>query len=330
LAPLKSWLIITLFGLPLITPFFRTMSSACTHDGHLHYHRIAAIYHAWQNGLILSRWLPDLAFGYGYPFFNYREPAPLYMTLIPHALGLPLPAAVNLFYAICIMAAGWFMYLWVRDIFGRLPAVVAAVAYMASPYILIDAIIRGNQPESLALPLFPLLLWAGRRFVLGGSAVPFLISVFGLLFLALSHNISLLLFTPILFIYLALITWLNQVDLKTAAIRISLIFVLGLGLTAFYVGPALLELDQITISQSVTTRNNDFRFNFATLDEIFAPVHSADPSLLNRPLLIRLGWVPTLLAVVGVGRYFLTHRRKKRTAGILPAPANPTNTSPHE
>ncbi|MFZ0547375.1 MAG: 6-pyruvoyl-tetrahydropterin synthase-related protein, partial [Candidatus Promineifilaceae bacterium] len=311
LAAGKAWLLVTLLGLPLITPFFRLYASACTHDGHLHYHRVAAIYHAWQNGLYFSRWLPDLAFGYGYPFFVFREGAPLYLTLIPYSLGLPLPAAVNLFYIVCILAAGWFMYLWVRDIFGPTAAVVAAVAYMAAPYQLIDAIIRGNQPESLALPLFPLLLWAGRRFVLRGSAVPFLISVFGLLFLALSHNISLLLFTPVLFIYLALVVWLNRLDLKTAVLRIFVIFSFGLGLTAFYVGPALLELDEITISQSVTTRNNDFRFNFATLDEIFAPVQSADPSLLNQPLLIRLGWVPTLLAVAGVGKFVLTQRRRE-------------------
>ncbi len=312
----RHLLLITLFALPLLSPFFRLIS-ACTHDGHLHYHRIAAMLHAWQNGLFFSRWLPDLAFGYGYPFFLYREGAPLFLTLIPHALGLPLPAAVNLFYMLCILAAGWFMYLWVNDIFGPLSGIVAAVAYMAAPYQLIDAIIRGNQPESLALPLFPLLLWSGRRFMRQGSAVPFLISVFGLLFLALSHNISLLLFTPILFIYLTLVAWLNGLKLKTAVLRLTLIFALGLGLTAFYVGPALLELDEITISQSVTTRNNDFRFNFATLTEIFALVQPADPSLLNRPLLIRLGWVPTILALAGLGRFILI--QKKRSADILSA-----------
>ena len=74
--------------------------------------------HAWENGLYFSRWLPDLAFGYGYPFFVYREPVPLYASLIPHLLGLPLPAAENLLYIVSILAAGWFMYLWVCDVFG--------------------------------------------------------------------------------------------------------------------------------------------------------------------------------------------------------------------
>jgi hypothetical protein len=63
--------------------------------------------HAWENGLFFSRWLPDLAFGYGYPFFVYREPVPLYASLLLHLLGIPLPAAENLLYILCILAAGW-------------------------------------------------------------------------------------------------------------------------------------------------------------------------------------------------------------------------------
>ncbi|HFE65642.1 MAG TPA: hypothetical protein ENJ93_00145, partial [Chloroflexi bacterium] len=169
--------LVTLFGLPLLTSLLRWTAVPCTHDGHLHYHRVAAMRYAWENGLYFTRWLPDLAFGYGYPFFVYREPTPLYAVLWPHLLGLPLPAATNLFYALTILAAGWFMYLWVRDIFGGRAGLVAAVAYMAAPYVLVDALIRGNAPESLALALFPFLLWAGRRWLLRGSWGWFLTAV---------------------------------------------------------------------------------------------------------------------------------------------------------
>ena len=165
-------LLITALGLPLITPLLRWTAVACTHDGHLHYHRVAAMAHAWGNGIYLTRWLPDLAFGYGYPFFVYREAAPLYAVLLPNLAGLPLPAASNLFYALTILAAGVFMALWVRDVLGPRAALVSAVAYMAAPYVLVDALVRGNSPESLALPLFPFLLWVGRRWVLAGSRRP--------------------------------------------------------------------------------------------------------------------------------------------------------------
>ncbi|RMD52342.1 MAG: hypothetical protein D6835_02065, partial [Candidatus Thermofonsia bacterium] len=292
-------LLVTLLGLPLVTPLLKWTAVPCTHDGHLHYHRVAAMKYAWEQGLHFTRWLPDLAFGYGYPFFVYREPAPLYAVLLPHLLGLPLPAASNLFYALTILACGWFMYLWVRDILGEKAALVSAVAYMAAPYVLIDALVRGNSPESLAMPLFPLLLWAGRRWMLNGRLRSFLITTFGIALLAFSHNISLLIFTPTLLVYLLAISLHQRQKWQTTAGRIILVFGLGLGITAFYTGGALLEMGEVTLQQSTTTRNNDFHYNFATAAEIFAPPAPEDPQLLNPPLYIRLGWIPTALAAIG-------------------------------
>jgi hypothetical protein len=301
------WLgLITLLGLPLISPLWRWSAVPCTHDGHLHYHRIAALRHAWENGVFFSRWLPDVAFGYGYPFFVFREAPPLYLPLLPHLLGLPLPAASNLFYALTILAAGWFMFLWVRDVFGERAAVVSAVAYMAAPYVLVDALIRGNSPESLALPLFPLVLWAGRRWVLAGSWGSFLAGVGGLALLALSHNISVLIFVPTLLVYLlgVILATGDGRGIRWTAVRgplyrLVILLVLGLGLSLFYTGGALAELNLVTLEQSTTTRNNDWRFNFGTVAEIFAPVAPEDPALVNPPLLLRLGWVPVALALLG-------------------------------
>lgn len=321
--------IVTLLGLPLITPLLRWTAVACTHDGHLHYHRVAAMRHAWENGLYFSRWLPDLAFGYGYPFFVYREPTPLYAALFPHLLGMPLPAAENLFYALCILACGWFMFLWVRDIFGARAGIVAGVAYMSAPYVLIDALIRGNAPESLALPLMPFLLWAGRRWLLTGKLRWFLTSVFVLAFFSLSHNISLLIFTPTFLVYLIALSILHKVQWQTAVARILIIFILGLGMTIFYSAGALLEMDEVTLTQSTTTRNNDFHYNFASLEEIFAPAAPEDPNLLNPLLFFRLGWVTVGLAILGiVSLYFYwrpvngrrpieTEPNKERVAHII-------------
>ncbi|MCI0394673.1 MAG: YfhO family protein [Chloroflexi bacterium] len=317
--PLAYSLLVALLGLPLVTPLLRWTDSLCTHDGHLHYHRVAALRYAWESGLPFSRWLPDLAFGYGYPFLLYREAAPLYLSLLPHLLGLPLPAAINLFYTLCLLAAGWFTFLWVRDVLGPAAGLVAAVAYMAAPYQLVDALVRGNQPESLALPLLPVLLWAGRRFILQGTAWPFVLSTLGLALLALSHNISLLLFTPLFLVYLLAVGWLRQLTWRTALARLALLVSLGLGLSSFYLGPALAELDEITISQSVTARNNDYRFNFTSLAEILAPAVPEDPTLLNPPLPIRLGWAPAGLALLGVLSLLRAMRFEQRGHGLMMA-----------
>lgn len=309
---LRHLLVVTFLGIPLVIPLMRWMEVPCTHDGHLHVHRVAAMRYAWENGIYFTRWLPDLAFGYGYPFFVFREPAPLYAVLLPHLLGVSLPAASNLFYALCILASGWFMFLWVKDVSGSRAGIVSAVAYMAAPYILIDALIRGNAPESLALPLFPFLLWMGRRWIIQGSVKTFLFSVFGLAFLSLSHNISVLIFAPVFLLYLLAAGWLRQLAWKQLMLRVLLLFGLGLGMTFFYTGGALLEMDEVTLNQSTTTRNNDFHFNFASWSEILAPVSGDDPNLLNPPLPIRLGWVPAALAIIGVSTLFWKKIRREQ------------------
>ncbi len=296
---LGQLLLVTLLGVPLITPLLSWTAVPCTHDGHLHVHRIAAMRHAWENGIYFSRWVPDLAFGYGYPFFVFREPGPLYAILGPHLLGLPMAAASNLFYALTILAAGWFMFLWVRDIAGARAGFVSAVAYMAAPYILLDALVRGNAPETLALPLFPFLLWLGRRWLVRGTWVTLLFGILGFALLSLSHNISTLIFTPTLLVYLLAVGLLNRLNWKTMLLRLALLFGLGLGITFFYTGGALLEMDQVTLSQSTVTRNNDFHFNFASLSEILAPAAADDANLVNPPLPIRLGWIPLALALIG-------------------------------
>jgi hypothetical protein len=183
---------------------------------------------------------------------------------------------------------------------------------MAAPYQLIDALIRGNQPESMALALFPLLGWAGRRFIIRGTPGFFLLSTLGLALLALSHNISTFLFVPFLFLYLLAVGWWQRVTWQKLAVRLLLVFGLGLTLSAFYLGAALLELDEITISQSINRRGNTFNFNFASLGEIFAPGAPANPDLINPPLLIRLGLVPAGLALVGLVCLAWVRAREKR------------------
>jgi hypothetical protein len=316
--PAVAWhlLLVGLFALPLTSALWHWTAVACTHDGHLHSNRVAAIRYAWENGLYLARWLPDVAFGYGYPFFVYREPLPLYAVLMPHLWGLPLPAASNLVYLLSIVAAGLFTFLWVRDVLGARAGVVAAVAYMAAPYMLIDALVRGNLPESIALAFLPFFFWVGRRWLLQGSAGPFVVGAAALALFNLTHNISLLLFTPALVVYLVTVGRLAGLSWPLSLGRTAVWLLLGMGMTLFYPAGALLEMDQVTLEQSVVTRNNDFRYNFASLAEIAAPVTTRDPNLINPPLPFRLGWTTLLLA--GAGLLWLLARARRPAHSLTP------------
>ena len=165
-----------LAGLILVAPLLQA-STLCTDDGALHLFRTVALDRAIGDGVLYPRWFPDLAFGYGFPFFNYREPLGYYAIEAIHKLGADFPLALNLLLALGVIAAGQTMLLWVSDLFDRTAGIIAGLVYMAAPYTLIGAITRANQPEVLALALLPLILWAFRRLLLRGGRRYFALAV---------------------------------------------------------------------------------------------------------------------------------------------------------
>jgi hypothetical protein len=306
-----SWIVLLLCTVAVV-PLLR-VDVPCSHDGAFHYYRVAATRHALVNdGILFTRYLPDLAFGYGYPFFNYRAASSYYLALALHLIGLALPVALNLVYVLSIAASALAAYLFARDLFGPLAGIVAAVAYAYSPYQFLDALLRANAPESVALALMPLILWAFRRLVLTGRRRWFLTSVGCLTILYLTHNISSLLFTPFLIAYLLLL-WLvyrHQGHWITAGGAL----ILALGLVAFFFGPALLEQDYVQLHMSRVTRNNDFHYNFLSLSEVFAPPAPVDTSLMNPPMRVHLGLAQAILGALGfvIGLIRWRHDRERR------------------
>lgn len=288
--------VVVLLTAVALSPLLRT-DQPCTHDGGLHYYRIVAMRHALEDGLLVSRWMPDLAFGYGFPFFNYRAALSYYLGLALYLIGLSLPQALNAVYVLALAASAVGAYLLGRDLFGRAAGVVVAVAYVYAPYAFIDALVRGNLPESLALALLPFILWSFRRLLLSGR-ISYLLSSAGMLALLwLSHNISSLIFTPFLVLFV-LVLWLAR-GRRDHLAAVGVALVLGIGLTAFYWAPAVLEKDEVQLYLARSARTNDYHYNFVTLSEVLAPPEPADPALLNPPLRLPLGLPLVVLASLG-------------------------------
>jgi hypothetical protein len=290
-------LVIFLSCIIAVLPLLRA-DSPCTHDGGAHYFRVVATRQALQDGLLFTRFLPDLAFGYGYPFYNYRAALSYYLALVFHLVGLSLPMALNLVYALSIVGSALAAYLLARDLFGPQAGIVAAVAYAYTPYQFLDALLRGNLPESVVLALVPLILWAFRRLALSGQRRWFLIGAFSLAALYLTHNISSLIFTPILVAFLFVLWLVYRREGHWVVVGGAL--VLALGLAAFFWGPALLEKGYVQLHMSRSTRNNDFHFNFISLAEMFPLFAPVDTSLMNPPMRFHLGLVQAALAGAGL------------------------------
>ncbi|MEJ5312289.1 MAG: hypothetical protein WHX52_21195 [Anaerolineae bacterium] len=312
-APPWRLMVVLFFLLPALLPLLSGTALPCTHDNDLHYYRITAIDAAWRQGWIFSRWVPNLALGYGYPFFNFREPLPYLVGALLYQTGLALPLVLGLLYAASFVTAAWGAYVWARDLFGEHAAWVAALGYGLGPYLLLDALRRGNLPESVALALLPWLLVAFRRVIVGegitggGRRGPFIASVVLLAALFLSHNISSLLFAPLLGGYVIVLAWVYRARRTWPWAFVAVL--LAVLLTAWFWFPALTEQSTVQLHLSRTTRNNDFHYNFASWREmLFTLPTPYDPDFLNPPMRVPLGLVQTVLAVAGV---FIGWRRAR-------------------
>ena len=271
-----------------------------------------------QDGIWWPRWSPDFAFGYGYPFFNiYGLFSHFLAEVLHHFLGLGYTAAVEAVFALSIVGSAAGMYVYMRAWAGRQAAVVAALVYVYVPYHLLNLYVRGNLAESMALVWLPLCLWTVRQAIvrrsfgwMTGTAVCYA----GLM---LTSNLVIVLFTPLLGLYLLAVAWTHATEdvqpaakpsvverlwrwARSAAPAVAGLF-LALGLSAIFWLPMVTERQYVRVDQWFDGRY-DFHGNFVTFFQLFSPtwgfgISEAGP---DDPLGFQLGAVALILATVGV------------------------------
>ena len=108
-------------------------------------------------GVFPVRWMPDAAYGLGYPFFNYYAALPYYLAAALNLLGLDLLTAIKLtqtlgFVGASLAAFGWVYHVWQH----RAAAWLAAVAYTVAPFHLVNVYVRGDSlSEFYAFIFYP-------------------------------------------------------------------------------------------------------------------------------------------------------------------------------
>lgn len=311
-----------------ILPLIRHAGLPNTADGPVHLMRQVELNQAWQQGVFYPRWAADLALGHGMPLFSYAPPALYQITQLFHVLGLPLDAAMKGSLVLDFVLYSLGMFLFARRIFGAPAALVAASAYVYAPYRLREAFIQGNYGQFTGLAFYPFILWGfhglltdprPRRYLL-----PAALALSGLL---LSHNISAMLFAPLLLAYLAFLLFTPRPgrDRLRLLPQTSFAILLGLGLSALFWLPAFGERAQIRL-EGITQGFFDFRDNFITLAELTAVPRPLDQMAINPefPLALGLGQVAgaglaVLLLIAGVAAAV----RPSRTPPPAPGRAGP-------
>ena len=129
-------------------PWWR-LRAVCSDDLSLHVLRTVQLESLLRQGVLYSRWAPDMGLGYGYPLPNFYAPLAYYVAASASLLTGSVQQALVAIFALAPIAAGLAMYGLARDYFSPRSALVATVAYAYAPYLAYDALFRGNLGENV-------------------------------------------------------------------------------------------------------------------------------------------------------------------------------------
>lgn len=288
-----------LLPLPALWPFFAE-GLPRSFDGGLHMLRVGLLDHHLRQGILFPRWTPELLLGHGYPLFSFYAPVSYYLVELLHLGGLSIYWAFTLACCLVIWGAGIGMWFWADDLFGReqpWATLVAATAYMYTPYLYMNLYTSGALPAAGAQALLPWVFWSTRRLFHTPAPrrylLPVALSVGGL---ALTHNITTLFLAPVLGGYL-LLHWLPRRHEWRRTGWVVASFLAAVGLTLFFWLPVIFERQYLADSMQEISRTVWLPRSFWTwenfLDWNFFYHYS-----FARP--IPLGLVQVLLALAGI------------------------------
>lgn len=284
-----------LLGALLFSPFW-ARGIPNTADGMLHLYRSALWLDAWREGVLWPRWHTALYFGYGYPLFNFYAPL-LYVA--SSVLGLLLPSAEAALKGVLLLICIGYplgMYLWARDVIGRLPAVVAAAAFTFAAYRFRELYLQGNYAQFLAWGLAPWVLFTWRRLTLSSGRGAFLAAVAALTTLLFAHNISAMLIGPVAALYVLWQAVENRATRPWARLVAAAACSILMGM-AFWL-PALLESGETQV-HVLTQGYFSVAGHFISAAEQFAATPWMDGRAANPTLPFNFGRTQLALAAAG-------------------------------
>lgn len=242
-------LVVILFSIPT---FVRMLPNGIYSMQDFHFFRQFEFDKCVQILQIPCRWAPDAGLGYGEPLFNFYGQLPYAVGEIYHLLGGTIIDSVKFIFVLSLVGSAVAMFFLARKVWkNNLAAIVSSIVYLYAPYRAVDVWVRGALPEALAFVLFPLILLSIEK----KSLTWFIIT---LSVLILTHNLSVVMFLPIL------VVWIIYRKFWRGFVGI----IGSLFITAFYILPVIFESRFVGLT-STTSGYFDFRAHFVTLYQLF-------------------------------------------------------------
>lgn len=307
----KIIILVILITLPTVLPYL-SPKFFYTQD-HIFVARLQQMSTALSDGHFPVRWSPDLRFGE--PLFNFYAPLPYYFGVLIHILGFNFIWVSKILFILSSILSALAMYIFGRKLFSKKGAFLATTLYVYAPYRAVDLYVRGALSEAWAFVFFPLIFYASvllsEKVTL--KRISFLSLTLAGLFL--THNVTTLMFLPFLGL------WWVYLMLKDKNWQLGPILagslVLGLGLAAFFLLPAIFENSFIQTKYLLVGYFN-FRAHFVAYGQFFSTFWGYGSSLwgLDDGLSFQIGlghWLVLALAII-VG---FIYRKSRKVLWLL-------------
>jgi hypothetical protein len=112
-----------------------------------------------REGNLIPRWAGESNATYGYPNFIFAYPLPYYLASLFHYIGFSFLSSVKLVLIFSFLLSGIFMYKFLSKLVNPPSAFMGSIAYLFTPYHLINLHFRVDIGELLAMAIFPLALF---------------------------------------------------------------------------------------------------------------------------------------------------------------------------
>jgi hypothetical protein len=263
-------------------------------------HRIYELVDAWKNGVFYPRFGPNLNFGYGAPLFQYYPPLASYVGAIFVQFGAGIIASAKLMASMLLLFSAWGTYTYTYSLWhNRIAAMIAASVYLLSPYLLFVIYERGALSEMFTWALLPWLLWVLHRYLISAQ-VGYGLAVSALIALTmLGHNATAIFIVPIVTLY-AIVLNVNARNWRGLRWSVGVFIPLGLGLSAFYWVPAILEMNLTKSADFLFSGRTSIEANVKTLNTL---VQNSIAAVYSGPERFRFSaWqlVAGMFAVIGL------------------------------
>jgi uncharacterized membrane protein len=234
-------IILLLLGFTLIQTRYFFESGMYTFSDEVHFANLYEMIRGLLGGQFPPRWAPDMSYNFGYPLFNFYYPMPFYLASFFYVIfHFSLIGSLKSVFFLSVLFSGISFYFLTNKFFSKITAFLISIIYLFTPYRAVDLYSRGAIGELWSFVFMPLVLLSFYNLIKNQNLKNCAVASVSLAGLILSHNLSAIIFLPIVILF-CLIFLFKETKILNKIVWTGGGLLMGLGISSYYWLPAVME-----------------------------------------------------------------------------------------